>query len=49
VPHIYWRRIKDRMEVLQVSEIKHGHAQALCILISRLIGVISQLGSGLVD
>jgi len=27
--------------VLQASKIKHGHVQALCMLISRLISVIS--------
>jgi len=34
------------MEVLQASD---GYVQALCMLISQLIGVISQLGSNLVD
>ena len=43
VPHIHWRRIKDQVEVLQASEIKHGHAQTLCMLISQPIGVISRL------
>jgi len=29
------------VEVLQALKIKHGHVQALCMLISQLIGVIS--------
>jgi len=37
------------MEVLQISQIEHGHVQVLCMIISRLIGLISQLGLGLVD
>jgi len=41
VPHIHWRRIKDHVKILQASEIKHEHVQALHMLISRLIGVIS--------
>ena len=49
VPHIHWRRIKDQVEVLPASEIKHGHVQGLRMLISRLIRVISRLGSKLVD
>jgi len=49
VPHIHWRRIKDKVEVLQVSKIKHGYVHALCMLISQLIGIISQLGSRLVN
>jgi len=49
VSHIHWRRIKDQVEVLQTLEIKHGHVHALCMLISRLIGVTSRIGSSLVD
>jgi len=32
VPHIHWRRIWVQVKVLQVSEIKHGHVQDLCML-----------------
>ena len=41
VPYIHWRRILIQMEVLQSSQIKHRHVHALCMIISRLIGLIS--------
>ena len=43
------KKIKYQVKVLQASEIKHGHVQALCMLNSRLIDIISRLCSGLVD
>jgi len=49
VPHIHWRRIKDQVEMLQASEIKHRNVQVMCMLISQQIGVTSRLGSRLVD
>ena len=49
VPYIHRRRIQVQVEVLQALQIKHGYVHALCIFISRLIGVISRLGSRLVD
>jgi len=49
VPYIHWRRIQVQIEVLQASQIKHGYVQILCMIISRLVGLISRLGLGLVD
>ena len=49
VPHIHWRRIKVQVETLQDSQIKHEHVQIVCMIISRLIGLFSRLGIGLVD
>jgi len=43
VSHIHWRRVKDQVDVLQVSEIKHRRVHDLFMLISRPIGVISRL------
>jgi len=37
------------VEVLKVSQIKHGHVKTLCMIISQLIGLISRLGLRLVD
>jgi len=33
VPHIHLRRIWVQVEVLQTSQIKHRHVQALCMLL----------------
>ena len=48
VSHIHWRRINDHVKILQASEI-NKHVYYLCMLISRLIGVMSRLGYILVD
>jgi len=49
VTHIHWRRIQVQVEVLLILEIRHEHVQALCMIISRLIGLISRLGYGLIN
>jgi len=33
VPHIHWIRIQVQVEKLQASQIKHGHVQALYMLL----------------